>query len=157
MDLSLRTFTRNIHTLFTYDLRTLLLEARERLVIESERIFCSYIEKENSLGGNFTKKMPHCYQSERVKEDEGDAFVDVGTAEGLVALDVVDWISKVYIIESEHRWIKALHFEDGARILSDLFEQTGYHYGFSDEWMLFSKYDKSLLEPLFYHHGVIRA
>lgn len=300
--LSLRTFTRNIYTLFAYDIRTLLLEVRDRLVIESMRRFNGdsdsepyrdeseyvfrhgltvfpyeqlkeleavesgydrhlrmpyvihnkkrlyfpkdysvekaeqkyrhYIEKENLLGDNYTKKMPHCYQSEQFMVNEGDVFVDVGAAEGLVALDVIDRVSKVYIIESERCWIKALratfepyqekcviiqklvtdhdgrncvtlehllkdetahpvfvkmdiegyekrvigsskdflsqreniklacctyHFENDAQVLADLFGQMGYHYEFSDGWMLFSLYDKSLLKPPFFRHGMIRA
>ena len=300
--LSLRTFTRNIYTLFAYDIRTLLQDTRDRLEIESmhrfydspdsepyheemdyvfrnglnvfpyeqlkrsepfecgydrrhgmpyvihngkklyfpkdfsvertEKNYRKYIETENLLGGNYTKKMPHCYQSERFKVNVGDVFVDVGAAEGLVALDVIDKVSKVYIIESERRWLKALkatfepykekcvivqklvtdhdgrnsvtlerllknevdhqifvkmdiegyekkvlgaskeflsqrenirlscctyHFEDDAQTLADLFEQLGYHYEFSDGWMLFDKYDKSLLKPPFFRHGVIRA
>lgn len=300
--LSLRTFTRNIYTLFAYDIRTLLLEVRDRLAIESMRHFygvsdsepyheeleyvfrhgltifpyeqlkeleaveCGYdrqlrmpyvihnkkrlyfpkdysvekaeqkyrhyIEKENLLGDNYTKKMPHCYQSEQFMVNEGDVFVDVGAAEGLVALDVIDRVSKVYIIESERCWIKALratfepykekcviiqklvtdhdgrncvtlehllkdetahpvfvkmdiegyekrvigsskdflsqreniklacctyHFENDAQVLADLFGQMGYHYEFSDGWMLFSLYDKSLLKPPFFRHGIIRA
>lgn len=293
---------RNIYTLFAYDIRTLLLEARDRLVIESMRHFYGdsdsepyheeleyvfrrglmvfpyeqlkvletvesgydkhlrmpyvihkgkrlyfpkdfsvekaeqkyrhYIEKENLLGGNHTKKMPHCYQSEQFKVNEGDVFVDVGAAEGLVALDVIDRVSKVYIIESERRWIKALratfepykekcviiqklvtdydgrncvtlghllkdevycpvfvkmdiegyekrvigvskdfllqhkniklacctyHFEDDAQTLADLFGRMGYQYEFSDGWMLFTLYEKSLLKPPFFRHGMIRA
>ena len=176
--LSFRYFLRNMYTLFAYDMRSMLLETRERLLIETMHRFDSesdseqyreeleyvfrygktnfpydqlkqletvdsgfdkrlrmpyvihhnkklyfpkdlseeeavqkyrhYIEKENLLGGNYTKKMPHCYQTERFKVNEGDVFVDVGAAEGLVALDVIDRVSKVYIIESERRWIKAL-------------------------------------------------
>ena len=197
-----------------------------------ERQYRHYIEKENLLCGNYTKKMPHCYQTEEFKVNEGDVFVDVGAAEGLVALDVIDRASKVYIIESERRWIKALratfepykdkcviiqnlvtdidgrnsvtlehllkdetsrpvfvkmdiegfenkvigsskdflsrrdniklacctyHQDEDARTLELLFSQLGYHYEFSDGWMLFSKYDKSLLKPPFFRHGIIRA
>ncbi len=299
---SLRTFTRNLYTLFTYDIRTLLQDTRDRLEIESmhrfydspdsepyreeleyvfrnglnvfpyeqlkssqpfecgydrhhgmpyvihngkrlyfpkdfsvertERNYRKYIETENLLGGNYTKKMPHCYQSERFKVNDGDVFVDVGAAEGLVALDVIDKVSKVYLVESERRWVKALratfepykekcviiqklvtnhngrnsitlehllknetnhpvfvkmdiegyekrvisasadfllrsdniklacctyHTEDDADTLSVLFEQLGYHYEFSDGWMLFDKYDNSLLKPPFFRHGIIRA
>lgn len=300
--LSFRFFLRNLYTLFAYDIRAMLLETRERLLIETMHRFNSesdseqyreeldyvfrygktnfpydqlkhldtvesgydkrlrmpyvihnnkklyfprdfsetkavqkyrqYIEKENLLGGNFTKKMPHCYQTERFKVYEGDVFVDVGAAEGLVALDVIDCVSKVYIIESERRWIKALratfepykekcvviqklvsdhdgrncvtlerllkdettrpvfvkmdiegyekrvlnaskvflsqreniklacctyHFEEDAKVLEDLFGQMGYQYEFSDGWMLFDLYDKSLMKPPFFRKGIIRA
>lgn len=300
--LSLRTFTRNIYTLFAYDIRTLLQDTRDRLEIESmhrfydspdsepyreelefvfrnglqvipyeplkrlksvecgfdrhygmpyvihngkrlyfpkdfsveraEKSYRQYIEKENLLGGNYTKKMPHCYQSDQFKVNVGDVFVDVGAAEGLVALDVIDKASKVYLVESERRWVKALratfepykekcvivqklvtdcngqnsitlehllksetnhpifvkmdiegyekrvisaskdflsrndriklacctyHTGDDSKILSAMFEQFGYHYEFSDGWMLFDKYDKALLKTPFFRHGIIRA
>lgn len=300
--LSLHTFKRNIYTLFAYDLRSLLLETRDALLIELMRsfrgdsgsepyhseldyVFCHglevfpydqlkrlesvesgfdnklqmpyvihkkkrlyfpkdfsvkqaeqkyrhYIENENLLGGNYKTKMPHCYQSEWFKVNEGDVFVDLGAAEGLVALDVIDRVSKVYIIESNKRWLKALratfepykekcviihklvtdhngrksitlehllkdettcpvfvkmdiegfekrvlaasndflskrnniklaccayHFEGDAQTMVDLFEQSGYQYEFSNGWMLFSLYDKSLLNPPFFRHGIIRA
>lgn len=299
---SLRTFTRNLYTLFAYDIRTLLRDTRDRLEIESmrrfyecpdsepyreeldyifrnglqvipyeslkrlesvesgfdrhhgmpyvihdskrlyfpkdlsveraEQTYRKYIEKENLLGDNYTKKMPHCYQFGQFQVNEGDVFVDVGAAEGLVALDVIDKVSKVYLIESERRWVKALratfepykekcvivqklvtdhngrnsatlehllknetnhpvfvkmdiegyekkvinaskdflsksnniklacctyHTEDDSKTLSAMFEQLGYHYEFSDGWMLFDKYDNSLLKPPFFRHGIIRA
>ena len=301
-NLSLRTFARNIYTIFTYDIRTLLRDTRDRLEMESmhhfydspdsepyreeleyvfrnglnvfpyeqlkssqpfecgydrhhgmpyvihngkrlyfpkdfsvertERNYRKYIETENLLGGNYTKKMPHCYQSERFKVNDGDVFVDVGAAEGLVALDVIDKASKVYLVESERRWVKALratfepykekcvivqklvtdhngrnsitlehllkyettrpifvkmdiegyekrvvgaskdflsrrdniklacctyHKEEDAQALESLFRQLCYHYEFSDGWMLFSKYDKSMLKIPFFRHGIIRA
>lgn len=197
-----------------------------------EGYYRRFIEEENLLGGNFTKRMPHCYQSENLKVEEGDVFVDLGAAEGLVALDVIDRVSKVYIIESERYWLKALratfepykekcvivpklvtdhdgkkavtlehllkdeanrpvfvkmdiegfekkvvaasqeflsrrenvklacctyHFEDDAKTLVSLFEGMGYRYEFSDGWMLFANYDKTLLNPPYFRHGVIRA
>lgn len=38
----------------------------------------------------------------------GDVLVDVGSAEGIVALDYVEEMSKVYIIECEEMWIDSL-------------------------------------------------
>ncbi len=67
-----------------------------------------FIEVENLLGGGYTKKAPHQYQTENFKVEEGDVFVDVGAAEGLVALDVVDKSSKVILIESDSYWLPSL-------------------------------------------------
>lgn len=201
-------------------------------VEKAEWSYRNFIERENLLGGNYTKKMPHCYQSEQFKVDEGDVFVDVGAAEGLVSLDVIDRVSKVYIIESDPKWKKALratfepykekcviisklvtnrngrktitldrllenekdrsifvkmdiegyektvleaakdflskrdniklacctyHFDEDAQIISSLFDQMGYHYEFSDGWMLFLPTITSLQHPPFFRHGVLRA
>lgn len=67
------------------------------------------IEMENLLGGGYTVKAPHQYQTDAFKVEEGDVFVDVGAAEGLVSLDVVDKASKVYLVESDKKWIPALN------------------------------------------------
>lgn len=199
---------------------------------KAEWYYHNFIERENLLGGNYMEKMPHCYQSEQFKVNDGDVFVDVGAAEGLVALDVIDKVSKVIIIESDKRWIKALratfepykdkcviipklvtncngkktitldrllenetdrpifvkmdiegyektvleaakgflsqhdniklacctyHAEHDAQTIVSILDQIGYHHEFSDGWMLFSDYDKSLLNPPFFRHGVVRA
>ena len=75
---------------------------------EVEEKYRKLIEIENILGGGFSKKAPHQYQTECFKVEEGDVFVDVGSAEGLVALDVVERASRLYIIESDRHWIPAL-------------------------------------------------
>ena len=53
-------------------------------------------------------RSPHFYWNSLNKPVRGDIFVDVGAAEGIVALDYVEEMSKVYIIECEERWIDAL-------------------------------------------------
>ncbi len=53
-------------------------------------------------------RSPHFYWNPLNKPALGDIFVDVGAAEGLVALDYIEDMNKVYIIECEERWIDAL-------------------------------------------------
>lgn len=53
-------------------------------------------------------RSPHFYWNSLNKPVQGDIFVDVGAAEGLVALDYIQEMSKVYIIECEERWVDAL-------------------------------------------------
>lgn len=53
-------------------------------------------------------RSPHFYWNPLNKPARGDIFVDVGAAEGLVALDYIEDMNKVYIIECEERWIDAL-------------------------------------------------
>ncbi len=78
-------------------------------VKEAEEAYRSYIEDENLLGGGYRVKMPHQYQSENVKVEQGDIFVDIGSAEGLVALDVIDKVKKVYLLEGDKKWLPSLH------------------------------------------------
>lgn len=73
-----------------------------------EKKYKSYIESENICGGDFLEKCPHCYQSDKMRIDENDVLVDVGCAEALLSLDVIDRVKKVYLIESNVSWVEAL-------------------------------------------------
>lgn len=51
---------------------------------------------------------PHRYQTDIFRVSKGDVVLDVGVAEGNFALDVVDIVDKIYLIESNEKWIEAL-------------------------------------------------
>lgn len=51
---------------------------------------------------------PHRYIDEKFDVLDGDIVVDVGAAEGNFSLQVVDRVSKLYIIEADDEWIEAL-------------------------------------------------
>ncbi|MDR0305576.1 MAG: FkbM family methyltransferase [Chitinispirillales bacterium] len=51
---------------------------------------------------------PHKYETENYKVKKGDVIADIGTAEGLWALENVEKASKVYLFECEKIWIQAL-------------------------------------------------
>ena len=51
---------------------------------------------------------PHRYLDEEFKINDYDVVVDVGVAEGNFTLSVIDKVKKVYLIETDERWIKAL-------------------------------------------------
>jgi hypothetical protein len=66
---------------------------------------------------------PHCYLYGEMQVTEGDIVVDAGVAEGNFALDVIDMVSKIYLIEMDLDWIKALketfkEYEDKVVIIS---------------------------------------
>jgi len=67
-----------------------------------------YIEDENLLGGNYREKAPHQYQTDSFKVEDGDVLVDVGCAEALLSLDVIERVKKVYLIESDEMWLEPL-------------------------------------------------
>ena len=69
----------------------------------------NFIETENILGGGYRTKSPHQYQTESFKIEEGDVLLDVGCAEGLLALDNIEKVSKVYLVESDPQWLPALN------------------------------------------------
>lgn len=68
----------------------------------------SLTENDCILGGNYLEKQPHQYQSDTFKIEKGDIFADVGCAEGLLALDTIDLVEKVYLLEGDPKWIPAL-------------------------------------------------
>lgn len=67
-----------------------------------------YIEKENLLGGGYTEKAPHQYQTESFKIEKGDVLIDMGCAEALLSLDVIEKLEHAYLIECDSKWIPAL-------------------------------------------------
>lgn len=74
-----------------------------------EQMYRNYIESENICGGQYREKCPHAYQSDRMRIDENDVLVDVGCAEALLSLDVIEKLKKVYLVESNKMWIDALN------------------------------------------------
>lgn len=72
-------------------------------------------------------RSPHSYNHSAYGVSAGDVVVDVGAAEGIFALDVIDVAGKVYLIEADEEWIEALQqtFRDDA-------EKVQIIYGFAD-------------------------
>ena len=70
--------------------------------------YADYIESESLTGKGLKVRSPHQYQSDGFKVEEGDVLVDIGCAEALFALDLIEKVSKVYLIENDDRWYKPL-------------------------------------------------
>lgn len=51
---------------------------------------------------------PHCYQSEKFHVNDGDILFDIGSAEGLFSLSVIDKVSKLFLFETDETWLKPL-------------------------------------------------
>lgn len=54
------------------------------------------------------QETPHRYFSDGYEFEDGMIFVDVGAAEGLLSLEVVDRAKEVYLFECDKAWIRAL-------------------------------------------------
>lgn len=67
-----------------------------------------FVEVENLLGGGYAATAPHQYQTDTFHVEEGDVVLDVGAAEGLFALDVIEKAKRVYLIEADNKWSEAL-------------------------------------------------
>jgi len=77
-------------------------------VEQARATYKKFIERENILGGDYLEKSPHQYQTQNICVKEGDVVLDIGAAEGLFSLDIIDIAKKVYIFESEKIWIEPL-------------------------------------------------
>lgn len=73
-----------------------------------EKIYRSYMDKENITSTKFEGIAPHQYQMNDFCVENGDVLLDIGCAEGLFALDVVDKVRKVYLFESDPIWVEPL-------------------------------------------------
>ena len=51
---------------------------------------------------------PHRYFTDKFSVRKGDVFVDLGAAEGMISLDVIETASKVILVECEQEWQKRL-------------------------------------------------
>lgn len=75
---------------------------------EVESQYRILVERECLTGGGFTSKAPHQYQTNSFKVEKGDILLDIGCAEGLVALDTIDLTKKVILFEADPIWDKPL-------------------------------------------------
>lgn len=58
-----------------------------------------------SLQWDQAPESPHCYlQNDNRYPDRGDIIVDIGAAEGVFVLDIIDIIEKAYLIECDDEW-----------------------------------------------------
>ena len=53
-------------------------------------------------------RSPHCYLTEEFRFEDGEVLVDVGAAEGNLALSVVEKASKIILFEANKDWIEPL-------------------------------------------------
>ena len=70
--------------------------------------YTNLVEKENIIGGGYSLKCPHQYQTNQFHVHDTDTVLDIGAAEGLFALEVVDSVDKVIVIEADELWAEPL-------------------------------------------------
>jgi len=74
----------------------------------AKHMYTNYITTENILGGGYSEKAPHQYLTENFVVKQNDIVIDVGAAEGLFLLDVIDRVKKAYIFEPDPGWLTTL-------------------------------------------------
>ena len=77
-------------------------------IARMEKNYRNYIERENLLGGKYTKKAPHQYTTPSFQVERNDILVDVGCAEALFSLDSIEQVKHVYLFECDEKWIAPL-------------------------------------------------
>ena len=63
--------------------------------------FCSVVSEQDVLS-------PHCYKKKGYEVKKGSMIIDVGAAEGIFSLDNIDSAEKIYLIDADAKWVKAL-------------------------------------------------
>lgn len=53
---------------------------------------------------------PHSYQLNRLNLNCNDIVIDGGAAEGFFALQIIDKVGKIYLIEGDNKWLEALEY-----------------------------------------------
>jgi len=77
-------------------------------ITQAKETYLSFIEVESILGGDYLQKAPHQYQTDDFCVKNGDVVLDIGSAEALFSLEIIDIAKKVYIFESDEKWIEPL-------------------------------------------------
>ena len=82
--------------------------ARRFNTLEKARAYFNAVTMEQDM------KSPHCYWNNEKLCKIDDVGVDVGAAEGIFALKIIEKIKHIYLIEVDEQWIEALQytFED---------------------------------------------
>lgn len=75
---------------------------------DAVRLYLNLVQNEKILGVDDVEGTPHQYQSSYVHVEEGDSVFDIGAAEGLFSLDMVDKASHLVVVESDPLWMEPL-------------------------------------------------
>jgi hypothetical protein len=54
------------------------------------------------------KDSPHRYETDNFHVQKDDIVADIGSAEGIFALSIIEKVEKIYLFESDDAWIEAL-------------------------------------------------
>jgi hypothetical protein len=74
----------------------------------AKQMYLNYITTENILGGGYTEKSPHQYLANDFQLSNDTLLVDIGAAEGLFLLDMIDVIDQAILFEPSQGWLVPL-------------------------------------------------
>ncbi len=72
--------------------------------LEKARMYLRYAYMEQD------ERSPHCYFTGSFQVGNGEIGIDIGAAEGIFALQVLEKVGHIYLIEADHDWCEALAF-----------------------------------------------
>ena len=82
---------------------------------EGKRMYYKQSLGEKAIRENYTnllieqdKDSPHCYLTDNFCVEANCIVADVGAAEGIFALSVIEQVKKIYLFEKDQEWIEAL-------------------------------------------------
>lgn len=91
-------------------------ERLDYMMLDHKRLYCGRTGEAENAQLYFNTLLceqdpdsPHRYLTSEFDVRENDIVVDVGAAEGMFALSVVEKAKELYLFETNHKWIKALH------------------------------------------------
>jgi len=124
--------------------------------------YINYIENESLTGNGIKERSPHQYQSDTFFIEEGDVVVDIGCAEALVSLDVIDKVSKVYLVENDKQWYKPLDltfakWSDKTIILHKTLSNHDSNDAVSLDSIIKKEYDKTIFIKMDIEGGELLA
>lgn len=88
------------------------------VLYQGKRMYFSRKFHSSQMVGAYYKKLlieqdersPHRYLTEKFGIKEGDIVLDAGVAEGNFALEIIELVDKIYLIEADVEWIEALKY-----------------------------------------------
>ena len=96
-----------VHMDFDCGMNYVLYE-NKRLYFPREMEVGTIIRMYNALLKEQDINSPHCYQTEKFQVQQDDIVADVGVAEGLFSLMVIDKVKEIHLFECKPHWIEAL-------------------------------------------------
>lgn len=83
-------------------------EEETYIYFKGKKIWCNFKTYVSLLAEQHPKCAHRYFREGACHVKEGDVLVDVGAAEGMISLNYIDRVQKVYLIEGDMKWKKAL-------------------------------------------------
>lgn len=86
-----------------YNKKKMYLKRKYNTIEKVRRYYTSLLLEQD-------EQSPHRYLTNKFQLDKGSIVLDAGVAEGNFALDVIDLVDKIYLVEADSEWIEVLKY-----------------------------------------------